>query len=118
MTDRRKFRCLNVIKAVHFHVQPRSFQPAAARRARAGARRAACGGRGVLELVAYVKIRSGTEAVSMSATEGLSVDATVGCVYRGGSLLPLEYRVGLVVGAALTVELRAAGGGTETVSSL
>ena len=57
--------------------------------------------------MAYVKIHSGTEAVSMSATEGLSVDATVGCVYRGGSLLPLEYRVGLVVGAALTVELRA-----------
>jgi hypothetical protein len=71
-----------------------------------------------VELVAYVKIRSGTEAVSISATEGLSVDATVGCVYRGGSLLPLEYRVGLVVGAASTVELRAAGGGTETVSSL
>ena len=45
--------------------------------------------------MAYVKIHSGTEAVSMSATEGLSVDATVGCVYRGGSLLPLEYRVGL-----------------------
>ena len=115
MTDRRKFRCLNVIKAVHFRVQPRSFHPAAdpaARRARA-----ACGGRGV-ELVACVKIRSGTEAVSMSATEGLSVDATVGCVYRGGSLLPLEYRVWLVVGAALTVELRAAGGGTETGSSL
>ena len=34
-----------------------------------------------VELVVCVKIRSGTEAVSMSATEGLSVDATVGCVY-------------------------------------
>lgn len=33
-----------------------------------------------MELVACVKIRSGTEAVSMSATEDLSVDATRGTV--------------------------------------
>ena len=97
MTDRRKFRCLNVIKAVHFRVQPRSFHSARLHDASHVEVEA-------VELVVCVKIRSGTEAVSMSATEGLSVDATVGCVYRGGSLLPLEYCVWLVVGAATGVD--------------
>ena len=47
-----------------------------------------------MELVACVKIRSGTEAVSMSATEDLSVDATrgtvrahwgIGCIWAQGA---------------------------------
>jgi hypothetical protein len=75
MTEHRKFRCFCHQGRALPSVQPVRLSAAA----RPAARREPCGGRGV-ELVACVKIRSGTEAVSMSATEDLSVDATRGTV--------------------------------------